>query len=135
MDVQSFQQVLGSFNTLDPWRMPLHHVMVFLFVAEKGIVTYREIEERFDLSNASASRIVKSLCELSPHRKTCLGLLETYKDPEEGRRYLVRLTAKGKAFKRQLGLSWPAQAAPAPTSPEMVLVTFEENDMSVEHLA
>jgi DNA-binding MarR family transcriptional regulator len=31
-----------------------------------------------------------------------LDLLEVYRDPEEGRRFLVRLTSKGKALLRQL---------------------------------
>lgn len=88
--------VLGS---LDPGKLPFHHAQVFLFIAQREPVTYRQIEETFDLSNAAASRIVNSLGENAKHRKECLSLVEVIIDPSEGRRYLVRLTKKGKAHR------------------------------------
>ena len=105
LDLDQLAGALGLFGALDPGRMPLHHCQVILFVARKGSATYREIEKEFDLSNASASRIVNSLSEASPHRKNCLGLVETVPDPGEGRRMLVRLSAKGKAFAKTLSNS------------------------------
>ena len=103
MDLNQLDKALALFSALDPWRLPLHHAQVLLYlVRENKPVTYRQIEEEFGVSNASASRIVNSLSEESPHRKTCLGLVETIKDPAEGRRLMVRLTAKGKAFARTL---------------------------------
>ena len=103
MDLHQLDKALALFSALDPWRMPLHHAQVLLYlVRENKPVTYREIEQAFGVSNANASRIVNSLSEESPHRKTCLGLVETIKDPAEGRRLMVRLTAKGKAFARNL---------------------------------
>ncbi len=88
--------VLGS---LDPGKLPFHHAQVLLFIAQQEPVTYRQIEEAFDLSNAAASRIVNSLGQHAKHRKECLGLVEVIIDPSEGRRYLVRLTKKGKAVR------------------------------------
>ena len=103
MDLNQLDKALALFSALDPWRLPLHHAQVLLYlVRENRPVTYRQIEDAFGVSNASASRIVNSLSEESPHRKTCLGLVETIKDPAEGRRLMVRLTAKGKAFARNL---------------------------------
>ena len=103
MDLHQLDKALALFSALDPWRLPLHHAQVLLYlVRENKPVTYRQIEEAFGVSNASASRIVNSLSEESPHRKNCLGLVETIKDPAEGRRLMVRLTAKGKAFARTL---------------------------------
>ncbi|BAQ94421.1 Transcriptional regulators (MarR) [uncultured phage_MedDCM-OCT-S31-C1] len=103
MDLNQLDKALALFSALDPWRLPLHHAQVLLYlVREKQAVTYRQIEQEFGVSNASASRIVNSLSEESPHRKNCLGLVETVQDPAEGRRLLVRLTAKGKAFARNL---------------------------------
>lgn len=103
MDLGQLDKALALFSALDPWRLPLHHAQVLLYlVRENKPVTYRQIEEAFGVSNASASRIVNSLSEESPHRKNCLGLVETIKDPAEGRRLMVRLTAKGKAFARNL---------------------------------
>ena len=103
MDLHQLDKALALFSALDPWRLPLHHAQVLLYlVRENRPVTYRQIEQAFGVSNASASRIVNPLSEESPHRKTCLGLVETIKDPAEGRRLMVRLTAKGKAFARNL---------------------------------
>lgn len=92
-------QVLGS---LDPQALPLHHAQVFVFVAIKGSVTYREIEEHFGISNASASRTINSLGETSGHRKQPLGLVVSYPDPEDGRRLRVRLTKRGEQLLRTL---------------------------------
>ena len=103
MDLHHLDKALALFSALDPWRMPLHHAQVLLYlIRENHPVTYRQIEKAFGVSNASASRIVNSLSDESPHRKNCLGLVETVQDPAEGRRLLVRLTAKGKAFARNL---------------------------------
>ena len=92
-------QVLGS---LDPQALPLHHAQVFVFVATKGSVTYREIEDHFGISNASASRTINSLGETSGHRKQPLGLVVSYPDPEDGRRLRVRLTKRGEQLLRTL---------------------------------
>ncbi len=90
-------EVLGS---MAPGNFPVHHVQVFLFIAENTSCTYREIEEKFGVTNASASRIVNSLSDSARHRVSALGLVEVFIDPEEGRRYRVRLTKKGKSVIR-----------------------------------
>lgn len=102
MDLDQLERAFGVFGTLDPGSLPLHHAQVFLFIAQQESCTYRDIETRFGLSNASASRIVNSLGEHANHRKTCLGLVEVFIDPAEGRRYRVRLTKKGLATKRAI---------------------------------
>tara|TARA_R100000353_G_C6430415_1_gene175740 strand:+ start:130 stop:447 length:318 start_codon:yes stop_codon:yes gene_type:complete len=102
MDLSKLSTALESLGSLAPGNFPVHHAQVLLFIAEKGSCTYRDIEERFDVTNASASRIVHTLSETVRHRETCLGLCEIYIDPEEGRRYRVRLSKKGKAKIRSL---------------------------------
>ena len=102
MDLDRLAKAFTVFSSLDPGRLPLHHAEVLLYVVREHRVTYRQIEKAFGLSNASASRIVNSLSSDSPHRKNCLGMVEVFRDPEEGRRLLVRLTKKGEAFARQL---------------------------------
>lgn len=71
-------------------------------VAQRGQATYRELEEALNLSNSTVSRTVHALGET--HRKGYDGhaLLEVVRDPEEGRRFAIRLTAKGKALVRQI---------------------------------
>lgn len=71
-------------------------------VARQGQATYRELEEALNLSNSTVSRTVHALGEV--HRKGYEGhaLLEVVRDPEEGRRFVIRLSAKGKALARQI---------------------------------
>ncbi len=102
MDLSQLESALAAFSFLSPTSFPVHHAEVFLLVAKEGPCTYDAIEKALNLSNSTVSRTVMALGEL--HRKGYPGhgLLETYSDPAEGRRYLVRLTAKGKALLRQL---------------------------------
>ena len=102
MDLGELASGLEMLGSLDPGALPLHHAQVFLFIAERGSCTYREIEQRFGISNASASRIVNSLGEHSGHRKAPLGLIRVEIDVMEGRRYRVRLAKKGEAVIRAL---------------------------------
>jgi len=102
MDLDQLAAGLEVLGSLDPGALPLHHAQVFLFIAERESCTYREVEERFGISNASASRIVNSLGEHSGHRKAPLGLTQVFIDPAEGRRYRVRLTKKGQSVIRSL---------------------------------
>ena len=99
MDLDQLARAMAVLGSLDPGKLPFHHAQVFLFIAQQEPVTYRQIEEALVLSNASTSRIVHSLGEYANHRKECLGLVEVIIDPREGRRYLVRLTKKGKAVR------------------------------------
>lgn len=82
--------------------MPLHHAQLFLEVAQRGRATYRDLEEALSLSNASISRTVNALAETHRSGRPGFNLLEVHKDPDEGRRLLVRLSAKGKALARQI---------------------------------
>lgn len=99
MDLDQLARAMAILGSLDPGKLPFHHAQVLLFIAREGSVTYKQIEDALELSNASASRIVHSLGEHAKHRKDCLGLVEVIIDPREGRRYLVRLTKKGKAVR------------------------------------
>ena len=99
MDLDQLARAMAILGSLDPGKLPFHHAQVLLFIAKHEPVRYRDIEEAFDLSNASASRIVNSLGEHAKHRQECLGLVEVVIAPSEGRRYLVRLTKKGKAVR------------------------------------
>ena len=82
--------------------MPLHHAQILLFVGNRGSVTYAQIEERLGLSNASVSRSVNALSERVRHRQSSFGLLRIERDPDEGRRYRISLTEKGKTLLKQL---------------------------------
>lgn len=100
--MNTLQHQLAIFNDLDPGRLLLHHMQIFLVIAEAGSSTYQDLMEHFHLSNASVSRSVCSLGEDPRHRVAGLGLVERYPDPREGRRYRVRLTKKGKLIYDQI---------------------------------
>ena len=98
MDLDRLAAGLQVFGQLDPGALPLHHAQVFLYIARHKSVTYKQIEDHFKVSNASASRTINSLGETSGHRQSPLGLVMAYPDPSDGRRLRVRLTKKGEAL-------------------------------------
>ena len=100
--METLLRQLAIFNDLNPNNQSLHHMQVFVFIAQRGSCIYQDIEKFFHVSNASASRTVRSLDSFSPHRKIGLGLVERVPDPGEGRRYRVQLTKKGQLVYDQL---------------------------------
>tara|TARA_R100000773_G_scaffold9085_1_gene8633 strand:- start:71 stop:391 length:321 start_codon:yes stop_codon:yes gene_type:complete len=102
MDLRQLEAALDILGSLDPGVLPLHHTQVFLHISQKESCTYRDIEQRFNLSNAAVSRICNALSSNARHRDNSLGLVEIYIDPQEGRRYRVRLSKKGKSIQQNL---------------------------------
>lgn len=102
MDLRELEGGLAAFAVLSPTALPLHHVQLFLAVAREGAISYRDLEEALNLDNGTVSRVVAAMGSEHWRGYPGHGLLETFRDPAEGRRYLVRLTAKGKALVRQL---------------------------------
>jgi DNA-binding MarR family transcriptional regulator len=96
LDLPRLAAALRVFGDLDPGLLPFHHVQALVFIAQHGSVTFRQMEEEFNLTNASISRSVSALGGKKNGRPG-LGLVEVYVDPDEGRRYRVRLTSRGKA--------------------------------------
>ena len=104
MDLSELQTAMDVINALDPGAVFVHHVSVFISIAEAGAsgTTYADLETRHGLSNAGVSRSCNALSEYARHRKTSLGLVELYRDVEHGKRLRVRVTQKGAAVFRSL---------------------------------
>ena len=105
MDRSRLSAALEVVGSVCDSSIPLHQIAMVLFIGTHGPAgcTYAEIENRLGISNAAASRSVNSLSASARHRKTePMGLVEVFIDPEEGRRYRVRLTKKGLSLMRAL---------------------------------
>lgn len=102
MDLDQLARALDVFKTLDPAQLPAHRIRFFLEIAQHGPIEYRELEERLVTSNASVSRNVQALSDIREDGRAGFGLVEAFKDPADGRRFLVRLTTKGKHLMNQL---------------------------------
>jgi DNA-binding MarR family transcriptional regulator len=105
MDLDQLASAADAFAAQhdDPTAVPLHHLRLFLEVGRLGgRCTYRQLEAGLRLNNSSVSRTVNALGAEHRRGRPGLGLLTTYPDPEEGRRLIVALSAKGSALLRQL---------------------------------
>ena len=89
---------LDIFGLLDPKKLPLHHVHIFTIIANQESCTYKDIQNKCYLSHAAVSRVCNALSDNARHREKSLGLIEIFIDPDEGRRYRVKLSEKGKAI-------------------------------------
>jgi DNA-binding MarR family transcriptional regulator len=102
MDLASLALALGTFATQDPTRFPLHHARLFLEVALNEPATFEHLEQALNLTNSSVSRSVAALSDRNRHGDRGYRLLTVERDPEEGRRFLVRLSPKGRLLLQQL---------------------------------
>lgn len=102
MDLDQLARALNAFAAMDPINFPLHHVQVFIEVARSGKCTFAELQEAMNLTNGSVSRTVAALSDVNRHGQPGFRLVEVFKDPEQPRRYLVRLSPRGKALLKQL---------------------------------
>ena len=102
MDLDQLEAALAAFSVLEPTGLPVHHVQVYLTVAKTEPCLYDNIEQHLGLSNASVSRTVNALSDVHRTGREGLRLLKIAKDPEEGRRYLVSLSTRGRALLRQI---------------------------------
>ena len=88
------------FRLLDR-EVPCTAVTVFLYIAAHDNCHKQALEEDLDMSTASASRTIDMLCDKNRLSKPGYGLVEKRPDPANGRRLIVSLTPKGKAFLKQ----------------------------------
>lgn len=102
MDHRQLGAALASFAVLSPTHLPIHFVQIFLVVGEKKQVTFQELMGELNLTNSAISRSVMAMGETHRKGKPGFELLETFKDPAEGRRFLVRLSPKGRALYRSI---------------------------------
>lgn len=93
---------MDLFSGLGPTPFPHHFIQVFLLVALYEPCPYRRIEETLNITNSSVSRTLNALADEHRSGGPGLGLVTLHKDPAEGRRYVARLTNRGRAIVRQI---------------------------------
>nr|WMM95521.1 MarR family transcriptional regulator [Methylophilales phage MEP433]WOZ55690.1 MarR family transcriptional regulator [Methylophilales phage MEP434] len=59
-------------------------------------ISMQSISDKLSIAQSSVSRNVFKLSTVNRHRVQGLGLVESYEDPSERRRKLVKTTAKGR---------------------------------------
>lgn len=83
-------------------QMPIQMAHVFIVIMARPGVTMAKLAEEVGISQASCSRSVAALGEWHRLGKPGYGLIETAPDPDEGRRMIMFLSAKGRQLARQL---------------------------------
>jgi DNA-binding MarR family transcriptional regulator len=102
MDLGELSAALSAFAEQDPTRFPLHHARLFLEVGRHEPCTFERLEQALNLTNSSVSRSVSALSERNRQGERGYRLLTVQRDPTEGRRFLVRLTSKGRTLLQRL---------------------------------
>ena len=93
----NFLRVLTLFMKLDnTQKVPLQAIAVFWYVATYQNCSKKDIEEYFEMSKASASRMTDYISRYHRLGKAGLGLITKKQDPKDKRRTLLKLTRKGK---------------------------------------
>ena len=90
-------RVLTMFMKLDDSQdVPLQAIAVFWYVATYQNCSKKDIENYFNMSKASASRMTDYISRYHRLGKSGLGLVSKEQDPKDKRRTLLKLTRKGK---------------------------------------
>ena len=90
-------RVLTMFMKLDnSQEVPLQAMAVFWYVATYQNCSKKDIEQYFDMSKASASRMTDYISRYHRLGKAGLGLVSKEQDAKDKRRTLLKLTRKGK---------------------------------------
>lgn len=97
MDANQLRNGAELFAELDPM-MQISSMLTFLFIAQRGIASQKDVENMLGLSNAAASRNVSYWAEHKKFGVEGYGFVERFEDPRDRRAKLLRLTPAGKRF-------------------------------------
>ena len=76
--------------------MPMAQAYCLLLIAQYEGLSLKDLAHRADIGMASASRYVSSFSKVGPRGEPGLGLVESFEDPMERRKKIIRLTARGR---------------------------------------
>lgn len=94
--LEVFAKTAGGTDT------PISQVMVFLVVAQRSEITLADIAKETGVVLSSASRNVAKMGPGANPNEPGLGLVESFEDPWNRKRKLVRLTSKGRKLAERI---------------------------------
>lgn len=100
-DINSLRKEVEAFAGVNP-EVNATMILVFLFIAQRGICTQKDVEISLGLTNATASRIVSWWCDVKRFGKEGAGFIERMEDPRDRRYKLLKMTPEGEKFYQRL---------------------------------
>lgn len=95
-------KLLTGIRQVDP-EMPIAQAMcLFVIAQEKEGLSLTELSRKVGIGMATASRYVASLNKMTRYRTEGLKLVESFEDPLERRKKIIRLTPKGQIALRNI---------------------------------
>lgn len=104
MTAEEAIRLLSGISAVDP-EMPLGQAKCLFIIAQfdEGL-SLTDIAKKAGIGLATASRNIAALGKINRKREPGLSLIESFEDPMERRKKIIRLTAKGRTtIKRILG--------------------------------
>lgn len=97
MDVNELSRGMEHFHKLNP-TMQVSTMLVFLYIASKGVTNQQDIEMSLGLTGGTTSRNVSYWTDTKEFGVDGMGMVERFEDPRDRRHKILRLTPKGKRF-------------------------------------
>lgn len=96
MNVDEAIRLLKGIRSIDA-EMPIQQLHCLLLIAqvEEGL-SLSDLAKKAGIGLATASRYVAALGKMNRHREEGLKLIESFENPMERRKKIIRLTHKGK---------------------------------------
>ena len=101
IDIAKLAQAIEHFRTLDK-EIPAQVIATFLYVASHDDCNKVDLEKALTFSTASGSRNTDWLSAYHRLNKPGLGLIIKYRDPNNRRRQVLQLSAKGRVLVQEL---------------------------------
>lgn len=97
MDINLLRKEIEAFAKVNP-EVNANMILIFLFIAQRGICTQKDLEVHLGLTNATASRGVSWWTGTKRYGMDGIGYIERMEDPRDRRYKLLQLTPEGKKF-------------------------------------
>lgn len=94
-------EVLGEFRDVDAF-LPSQTAQCFVYIAMHDPCPMKDLAEALGVAQTTVSRNVLALTERDRYRKPGLDLVESYADPMNLRRKLIKLKPKGRRLANRL---------------------------------